>query len=293
VTVVIGDGEAETGPLATAWHGNKFLNPVRDGAVLPVLNLNGYKINNPTVLARISHEELDALLRGYGWTPHFVEGDEPQAMHQAMAAALEALRAIGDPPRSRQARQRHGDARPRWPMIVLRTPKGWTGPKRGWPPHRGLVARAPGAADRGAREPRASAPARTAWLRSLPARGTVRCRRPLRAAARTGAARRAAHERQSARQRRPAAPRAAAAGFRDYAVRCARAGASAVRATRVRWAALLRDTLRANPDQLPRVRSRRDRSNKLDAVYEASKKTWLAEMLPEDADGGELAATAG
>jgi len=128
VACVIGDGEAETGPLATAWHSNKFLNPVTDGAVLPILHLNGYKIANPTVLARITHEELDQLLRGYGWTPYFVEGDEPEKMHQLMAAALEKviteIRQIQS-----NARGKNDAARPRWPMIVLNSPKGWTGPK--------------------------------------------------------------------------------------------------------------------------------------------------------------------
>jgi len=128
VACVIGDGEAETGPLATAWHSNKFLSPITDGAVLPVLHLNGYKIANPTVLARITHEELDQLLRGYGWTPYFVEGDEPEEMHQLMAGTLE--RAI-DSIRQIQshARNKKDTTRPRWPMIVLKSPKGWTGPK--------------------------------------------------------------------------------------------------------------------------------------------------------------------
>jgi xylulose-5-phosphate/fructose-6-phosphate phosphoketolase len=128
VACVIGDGEAETGPLATAWHSNKFLNPITDGAVLPILHLNGYKIANPTVLARITHEELDQLLRGYGWTPYFVEGDEPEKMHHLMAEVLE--KAIAEI-RQIQGNARENDdaARPRWPMIVLNSPKGWTGPK--------------------------------------------------------------------------------------------------------------------------------------------------------------------
>jgi xylulose-5-phosphate/fructose-6-phosphate phosphoketolase len=128
VACVVGDGEAETGPLATAWHSNKFLNPITDGAVLPILHLNGYKIANPTILARISHEELEQLLRGYGWMPCFVEGDEPEKMHQAMAAALdevvEQIRQI-----QQTARRRGVSTRPRWPMVVLNSPKGWTGPK--------------------------------------------------------------------------------------------------------------------------------------------------------------------
>jgi xylulose-5-phosphate/fructose-6-phosphate phosphoketolase len=128
VACVIGDGEAETGPLATAWQSNKFLNPATDGAVLPVLHLNGYKISNPTVLARIEHDELDQFIRGCGWDPYFVEGNEPEEMHQLMAEALdEAIESI----RHIQSEARNGvtSTRPRWPMIVLRSPKGWTGPK--------------------------------------------------------------------------------------------------------------------------------------------------------------------
>jgi len=128
VACVVGDGEAETGPLATSWHSNKFLNPAFDGAVLPILHLNGYKIAGPTVLARISHEELEDLFRGCGYTPYFVEGDDPAVMHQLMAATLDKIVA--------EIRQIQSDARakgftkrPRWPMIVFRSPKGWTGPK--------------------------------------------------------------------------------------------------------------------------------------------------------------------
>ncbi len=128
VACVIGDGEAETGPLATAWHSNKFLNPITDGVVLPILHLNGYKIANPAVLARIDREELDQFLRGCGWTPYFVEGDDPEKMHELMASALEevveSIRNIQS-----AARKNSKSARPRWPMIVLKSPKGWTGPK--------------------------------------------------------------------------------------------------------------------------------------------------------------------
>ena len=128
VACVIGDGEAETGPLATAWQSNKFLNPITDGAVLPILHLNGYKISNPTVLARIEHEELEQFLRGCGWTPYFVEGDDPETMHQLMAAtldkAIEDIRQI-----QKNARDKNDTTRARWPMIVLKSPKGWTGPK--------------------------------------------------------------------------------------------------------------------------------------------------------------------
>jgi xylulose-5-phosphate/fructose-6-phosphate phosphoketolase len=128
VACVVGDGEAETGPMATSWHSNKFLNPVHDGAVLPILHLNGYKIANPTVLARIPHEEIDALFRGYGYAPHFVEGDDPATMHELMAETLEKV--VGDIRRIQDAARAEGfKQRPVWPMIVMRTPKGWTCPK--------------------------------------------------------------------------------------------------------------------------------------------------------------------
>ena len=128
VACVVGDGEAETGPLATSWHSNKFLNPVHDGAVLPILHLNEYKIAGPTVLARIPNEELMSLFHGYGYAPYLVEGNEPSDMHQRMAATLETvvggIRSI-----QRDAREHGFKERPRWPMIILRSPKGWTGPK--------------------------------------------------------------------------------------------------------------------------------------------------------------------
>ena len=128
VACVVGDGEAETGPLATAWHSNKFLNPITDGAVLPILHLNGYKIANPSILARITREELEQFLRGCGWTPYFVEGDEPKSMHEAMAAATDT--AVSQIKKIQQdARDQGKFTRPRWPMIVLNSPKGWTGPK--------------------------------------------------------------------------------------------------------------------------------------------------------------------
>jgi xylulose-5-phosphate/fructose-6-phosphate phosphoketolase len=128
VACVVGDGEAETGPLATSWHSNKFLNPITDGAVLPILHLNGYKIANPTIFARIEHEELEQLFRGYGWTPYFVEGSDPEIVHQQMASALD--KAISDIKQIQEHARVAGDpSRPRWPMIVLQTPKGWTGPK--------------------------------------------------------------------------------------------------------------------------------------------------------------------
>ena len=177
VACVVGDGEAETGPLATSWHSNKFLDPVSDGAVLPILHLNGYKIANPTVLARISHEELDQLLRGYGYTPCFVEGDDPARMHQTMAATLDAVVA-GDPAHPDGcATSRTGRA----PALAddraahaqgLDLPEGHRRQAHG-----GLVALAPGADGRDAREPGAR-PAARALDEELPARGAVRRRRP-------------------------------------------------------------------------------------------------------------------
>ena len=130
VACVVGDGEAETGPLATSWHSNKFLNPVTDGAVLPILHLNGYKIANPTVLARISHEELDQLFRGYGYTPVLRRGrTSPTTMHELMAATLDTVDRRDPAHQGRRAARTASPERPRWPMIVLRTPKGWTCPK--------------------------------------------------------------------------------------------------------------------------------------------------------------------
>ncbi len=150
---VVGDGEAETGPLATSWHGNKFLNPVRDGAVLPILHLNGYKIANPTVLARMNDEELIRLFTGYGWKPYFVEGHEPEAMHQLMAGALDTIvneiRSIQD---RGPKRSRGGDSSlPTWPMMVLRTPEGLDGTESSrWKTRRGHMARASSAGGRSA-----------------------------------------------------------------------------------------------------------------------------------------------
>src|SRR5580704_13413474 len=129
VAAVVGDGESETGPLATSWHINKFLSPVRDGAVLPILHLNGYKINNPTLLARVRHDELENLMRGYGWTPYFVEGSDIDSMHQAMAATVEHC-VLEIREHQRSARKEGAQSRPRWPMIVLRSPKGWTAPRK-------------------------------------------------------------------------------------------------------------------------------------------------------------------
>jgi len=164
VACVIGDGEAETGPLAASWHSNKFLDPARDGAVLPILHLNGYKIANPTVLARIPPEELESLLRGYGYQVYWVEGDDPKLVHQQLAATLDTVVAeIGAI--QRRAREGGDLTRPLWPAIVLKTPKGWTGPRWSTAAGGGDVAGASGADRRGPDQPRAPGPAGE-WLRS-------------------------------------------------------------------------------------------------------------------------------
>jgi xylulose-5-phosphate/fructose-6-phosphate phosphoketolase len=287
VTVVVGDGESETGPLATAWHSNKFLNPVRDGAVLPVLHLNGYKINNPTLLARISHEEIDALFRGYGWTPHFVEGDDPMTMHALMAETME--RCVQDIRRIQAEARRSGKAvRARWPMIVLRSPKGWTGPKTVdgkavegyWRAHQVPLA--------DVRDDPAKLKQLEKWLRSyrpeelFDAEG--RLIPELKALAPQGRRRMSANPHANGGQlRRPLR----LPEFRDYGVPVKQAGASEAENTR-RLGEFLRDILRLNQDNFRVFGPDETASNKLDAVYQASKKTWLAGMLPVDADGGHL-----
>jgi xylulose-5-phosphate/fructose-6-phosphate phosphoketolase len=287
VAVAVGDGESETGPLATAWHSNKFLNPVRDGAVLPILHLNGYKINNPTILARISHEELDALFRGYGWTPHFVEGDDPATMHQQMARTLEEC--VLEIRRIQQAARHSGKAqRARWPMIVLRSPKGWTGPKQVnghavegyWRAHQVPLA--------DVRDNPKSIKVLEKWLRSygpdelFDANG--RLVPELRELAPTGEKRMSASPHANGgRIRKPLRM----PDFRDYAVPVSRPGAGESENTR-KLGELLRDILRLNPTNFRVFGPDETTSNKLNAVYEVSKKTWLADYLPVDADGGEL-----
>ncbi|QIB65813.1 phosphoketolase family protein [Kineobactrum salinum] len=288
VFTAVGDGEAETGPLATAWHSNKFLNPARDGAVLPILHLNGYKINNPTILARISHDELDSLLRGYGWIPFFVEGDDPAAMHQQMAAALDQCVAdIGAI--QRQAREGGAVERPRWPMIVLRSPKGWTGPKvvgghrveGSWRAHQVPLADVRSNPDNLARL--------DAWLRSYKPEELFdadgRLVESLRALAPQGPRRMGAnpHANGGLLRRDLRMP-----DFRDYAVTVAQPGRERAMNTRP-LGALLRDTMARNPDNFRVFGPDENSSNKLDAIYAVSKKLWLADRLPEDDDGGELA----
>ena len=295
VGCVIGDGEAETGPLATAWHSNKFLDPVTDGAVLPILHLNGYKIANPTILARIPREEVEWLFRGYGWDPHFVEGWDPHEMHQTMAATLEHciehIRTI-----QREAREQGqlagGNAGwPRWPMIVLRTPKGWTGPKEVdghkvegfWRAHQVPILEV-------AENPE-HLRLLEEWLKSY---------RPwelfdedgapiadLKALAPDGNHRMTANPHANGGLlRRPLRM----PDFRDYACKFDKPGTHYAGPTEIlSW--FLRDIMRANPDNFRVFGPDETASNRLQAIYEASPKTWMEEIWPEDADGTEIAPT--
>ncbi|QGU32322.1 phosphoketolase family protein [Thermochromatium tepidum] len=288
VAVAVGDGEAETGPLATAWHSSKFLNPIRDGAVLPILHLNGYKINNPTLLARIPEEELASLMRGYGWTPHFVAGEDPLTLHQQMAATLDTchdqIRAI-----QRAARESGEARRAHWPMIVLRTPKGWTGPSEVdghkvegfWRAHQVPLA--------GMHDNPAHLKQLEDWLRSyrpeelFDAQG--RLIPELKALAPQGTKRMSANPHANGGLIRRALRMP---DFRDYAIEVAKPGATLHPNTRP-LGALLRDVMARNPDNFRVFGPDENTSNKLDAIYEVSKKLWLCDYRPEDADGGELA----
>ncbi len=287
VAVVVGDGEAETGPLATSWHSNKFLNPIRDGAVLPILNLNGYKINNPTLLARISREELEDLFKGYGWTPHFVEGDDPQAMHQKMAATLEdcvlEIRRIQE-----RARSSGKAERARWPMIVLRSPKGWTGPKEVdghktegfWRAHQVPLA--------GIRDNPSHLKALEDWMRSYRPEELFdesgKLTAELKALSPVGDRRMSANPHANGGRLRKALR---LPDFRSYAIEVKQPGQTAAENTRP-LGRFLRDVMRQNPKNFRVFGPDENTSNKLDAIYEVSKKLWLADYLPEDTDGGEL-----
>jgi xylulose-5-phosphate/fructose-6-phosphate phosphoketolase len=287
VAVVVGDGEAETGALATSWHSNKFLNPVRDGAVLPILNLNGYKINNPALLARVSHEELDNLFKGYGWTPHFVEGEDVELMHQEMAGTLEdcvlEIRRI-----QHEARSSGKASRARWPMIVLRTPKGWTGPKEvdghkvegSWRAHQVPLA--------GVRENPAHLKLLEDWMRSYRPEELFdesgRLIPELRTLSPSGTRRMSANPHANGGLlRKPLR----LPDFRDYAIQLEKPGQTAAENTRP-LGRFLRDVMRQNPKTFRVFGPDENSSNKLDAIYEVSKKLWLADYRPEDADGGEL-----
>ncbi len=288
VAVAVGDGEAETGPLATAWHSNKFLNPVRDGAVLPILHLNGYKINNPTVLSRISHEELDQLFRGYGWVPYFVEGEDPANMHQLMAGTLD--RCISEIHRIQKEARSGGEVtRARWPMIVLRSPKGWTGPKEVdghkvegfWRSHQVPLG--------GLDDNPAHLTQLEEWMRSykpeelFDENGTLRPE--LRALAPTGERRMSANPVANGGLIRKALRMP---DFREYVTDVPKPAQQRVENTRP-LGQFLRDIMDRNPHNFRVFGPDENTSNKLDAIYEVSKKLWLADYLPEDLDGGELA----
>lgn len=288
VACVIGDGEAETGPLATSWHSNKFLNPKRDGAVLPILHLNGYKISNPTILARIPHEDLKNLLHGYGWEPCFVEGEDPVAMHPKMARTLEyciqTIQAI-----QKEARANGSEEMPRWPMIVLRSPKGWTGPKEVdghkvegfWRAHQVPLSNVV--------HNRAHLKQLEDWMQSYKPEKLFDADGKL-----------ISELRQTAPQgiRRMSANQHANGGvlrktllmpdFRDYAVEVPKPGGSEAECTRI-LGGFLRDIMRRNPNSFRVFGPDETASNRLTAIYEATKKTWMAELKPEDQDGSELA----
>ncbi len=281
VACVIGDGEAETGPLATSWHSNKFLDPVTDGAVLPILHLNGYKIANPTVLARIPQDELESLLYGYGYRPITVAGDDPANVHQQMATALdEAFDQIAAVQRAARLDEEAG--RPLWPMIVLRTPKGWTGPHEvdgklvegTWRAHQVPLA-----------ETRTNPEHRRqleAWLRSYRPEelfdedGSLRSE--LRALAPRGTRRMSAnpHANGGTLLRDLDLP-----DFRDYAVAVDRPAAETAEATRV-LGTFLRDVIARNPDRFRLMGPDETASNRLSAVYEATDKAWMGEIGPDD-----------
>ena len=286
--VMVGDGESETGPLATSWHSNKFLNPITDGAVLPVLHLNGYKINNPTVLARISHEELEALFVGYGYAPYFVEGSDPQSMHQAMAATMEhcvlEIRKIQD-----DARRTGQAIRPRWPMIVLRSPKGWTAPRQVddhylegfWRAHQIPITDI-------ATNPK-HLKVLESWMRSYKPEELFdsegRLIPELKALAPKGNRRMSANPiANGGLVRKPLE----LPDFRSSAVEVKKPGATSAGNVPT-LGNFLREVMRRNMDRFRVFGPDETQSNRLEAIYEVAKKVWLAEYFPEDADGGELA----
>ncbi|HTP31527.1 MAG TPA: phosphoketolase family protein [Candidatus Acidoferrales bacterium] len=288
VAAVVGDGESETGPLATSWHINKFLSPIRDGAVLPILHLNGYKINNPTLLARISHEELEDLLKGYGWTPHFVEGSDPESMHQAMAATVEHC--VQEIRRHRQECRLTGVAtRPRWPMIVLRSPKGWGAPEQVgghrlegfWRAHQVPLT--------DVKKDPEQLQILEKWMRDQRPEdlfdSSGKLRADLKVLAPAGERRMSAnpHANGGVLRRGLRLP-----AFEDYAVKVERPGCVEVENVPP-LGNFLRDVMKLNMTNFRVFGPDETTSNKLQAVYQAAKKFWIAEYFPEDQDGGELA----
>jgi xylulose-5-phosphate/fructose-6-phosphate phosphoketolase len=290
VCCVVGDGEAETGPLAASWHSNKFHNPVRDGAVLPILHLNGYKIAGPTILARIPEAELRALLEGYGYAPRFVSGSEPTEMHQRMAATLDEvvaeIRAI-----QRRARTREDGTRPRWPMIVLRTPKGWTGPGK----VDGVQVEG---TFRSHQVPLAGLAQRPDHLQAL--ESWLRSYRPQELFDERGAFRAELAELAPTGERRMGANPHANGGrfppplelpdFRAYGIDVPDPGATTAEATRV-LGGFVRDVIAANPTSFRLMGPDETTSNRLGAVFETTDRAWDAERVPGDdhlAPGGRV-----
>lgn len=290
VAAVVGDGEAETGPLATAWHSNKFLNPVQDGAVLPILHLNGYKIANPSILARISHDELASLFQGYGYKPYFVEGSDPHEMHQMMAATLDTIvpeiREI-----QQEARQSGTAKRPMWPMIVLRSPKGWTGPAE-------VDGKKTEGFWRSHQVPLAEIHANESHLRLL--EEWMRSYKPhelfdadgklipeLKELAPQGNRRMSANPHANGGLLRKAL---VMPDFRNYGVQVEQPGGTRVGNTKP-LGIFLRDVMRENMTNFRVFGPDETASNRLSAIYEVSKKTWMAETRPEDLDGSELSTT--
>jgi xylulose-5-phosphate/fructose-6-phosphate phosphoketolase len=283
VFCVVGDGEAETGPLATSWHSNKFLSARRDGAVLPILHLNGYKIANPTVLARIPEQELRELLEGYGHVPVFVGGDDPEPVHQQLAAALDwSLDEIAG---IQRAAREEGDAsRPRWPMIVLRTPKGWTGPKK-------VDGKQVEGTFRAHQVPVTDFKTKPDHIQIL--ESWMESYKPDELFDKSGRVMREITALAPRGERRMSANPHANGGvllkdlrlpdFRAYAVTVNKPGTTTSEATRV-LGGYLRDVIRGNPDNFRIVGPDETESNRLQTVYEATKKTWDAELLPGDED---------
>lgn len=288
VTCVVGDGEAETGPLATAWHSNKFINPIRDGAVLPVLNLNGYKIANPSILARISPDELEQLFRGYGYTPYFVEGSDPADVHLQMAYAMETcIEQIRD---IQQQQRASGIAqRPRWPMIVLRTPKGWTGPasvdgnrvEGSWRAHQVPVG--------GIRENPEHMQILENWMRSyqpeelFDENGALIPE--LKALAPSGNRRMGANPKANGGLLRKALK---LPDFRSLACATKHPGTERFENTKA-LGLMIREIMRINLDNFRVVGPDETASNRLQDIYEVTGKAWMAELYPEDAEGSGLA----
>ncbi len=280
VACVVGDGEAETGPLATSWHSNKFLNPVHDGAVLPILHLNGYKIAGPTVLARISRDELDALFRGYGYTPYFVEGDDPMKMHQLMAATLDSV--VAEIKRIQTKARAHGfKARPLWPMIILRSPKGWTGPKvvDGKPTEGTFRSHQ---VPMGEMNHPGHVKILEKWLKSY---------RPQELFDKSGRLIPELAELAPKGERRMSANPHANGGlllrdlrlpdFRDYAVKVLRPGGVNGEATRVQGK-FIRDVIKLNPDNFRVFSPDETNSNRWGAVFEVTNRCSTAEIIPGD-----------